>query len=61
MATINYDTRQKIIAQALQELQFARTYKQGKVKNWKEVEREDHDADEKNPHSYSFVKYERAK
>ena len=30
-------------------------------KNWKEVEREDHDADEKNPHSYSFVKYERAK
>ncbi len=29
-------------------------------KNWKEVSREDHDADEKNPHSYSFVKYERA-
>lgn len=35
MATINYETRQKIIAQALQELQFARMYKQGKVFNWK--------------------------
>jgi hypothetical protein len=29
-----FDTRQKIIAQALQEVQFDRTYKQGKVKNW---------------------------
>lgn len=32
---INFETRQKIIAQALQELDFARTYKQGKTKNWK--------------------------
>jgi len=31
---IQFDTRQKIIAQALQEVQFDRTYKQGKVKNW---------------------------
>lgn len=35
MPTINFDTRQKIIAQALNELVFARNYKQGKVKNWK--------------------------
>ncbi len=27
--------------------------------NWNEVSREDHEADEKNPHSYSFVYYER--
>ena len=33
--TISYDTRQKIVAQALNELQFARQYKQGKVGNWK--------------------------
>lgn len=32
---INYQTRQKITAQALQELIFARDYKQGKIKNWK--------------------------
>ena len=32
---INYDQRQKIIAQALQEVEFAREYKQGKVTNWK--------------------------
>ena len=32
---INFETRQKIIAQALQELDFARTYKQGKTKNWR--------------------------
>lgn len=31
---IKYDTRQEIIAQALNEIQFAREYKQGKVKNW---------------------------
>ena len=35
MTNINYQTRQKIIAQALQEVQFARQYKQGKIKNWK--------------------------
>lgn len=35
MAQISFDTRQKIIAQALLELQFARQYKQGKVTNWK--------------------------
>lgn len=35
MANIKYETRQKIIAQALQEVTFARNYKQGKVKNWK--------------------------
>jgi len=32
---INYQKRQRIIAQALQEIEFARDYKQGKVKNWK--------------------------
>lgn len=32
---IKYETRLKIIAQALQEIQFARNYKQGKTKNWK--------------------------
>lgn len=32
---INYETRQKIVAQALQELEFAREYKQGKITNWK--------------------------
>ena len=32
---INYETRQKIIAQALREIEFAREYKQGKVQNWK--------------------------
>jgi len=35
MATINFEKRQEIINQALQEIQFARTYKQGKVRNWK--------------------------
>lgn len=35
MATINYQTRQKIIAQALKEIEFARNFKQGKTKNWK--------------------------
>lgn len=35
MTSINYATRQKIVAQAIQEVQFAREYKQGKVKNWK--------------------------
>lgn len=35
MPTIKYETRQKIIAQALQEVTFARNYKQGKIKNWK--------------------------
>lgn len=32
---ISYETRQRIVAQALQELEFARQYKQGKVSNWK--------------------------
>ena len=32
---INYDLREKIIKQALTELEFARNYKQGKVTNWK--------------------------
>ena len=32
---INYETRQRIVNQALQELEFARQYKQGKVSNWK--------------------------
>ncbi len=32
---INFETRQAIIAQALQEVQFAREYKQGKVTNWR--------------------------
>lgn len=31
---IKYETRQAIIAQALKEIEFARTYKQGKVRNW---------------------------
>lgn len=35
MATINFEKRQAIIAQAIKEIQFARTYKQGKIKNWK--------------------------
>lgn len=32
---MNYETRQKIIAQALKEIEFARNFKQGKVTNWK--------------------------
>lgn len=32
---IKYEIRQEIIAQALEEISFARNYKQGKVKNWK--------------------------
>lgn len=35
MTNLKYETRQKIIAQALAEITFARNYKQGKVKNWK--------------------------
>lgn len=35
MPSIKYDLRQKIIAQALQEIRFSREYKQGKVRNWK--------------------------
>ncbi len=35
MPSIDYETRQKIIAQALEEIAFSREYKQGKVKNWK--------------------------
>jgi len=31
---INYQTRQEIIAQALNEIRFARDFKQGKIKNW---------------------------
>ena len=38
MAKIPYETRQKIIAQALQEIVFAREYKQGKTRNWKQNE-----------------------
>lgn len=34
MPTVPYKDRQLIIAQALREIQFARTYKQGKVRNW---------------------------
>lgn len=32
---ISYDKRQAIIRQALQEIEFARDFKQGKIKNWK--------------------------
>ena len=32
---INYETRQKIISQVLNEIEFARNYKQGKTQNWK--------------------------
>ena len=32
---ISYEKRQEIIEQALSEIQFAREYKQGKVRNWK--------------------------
>lgn len=35
LSLINYETRQKIVTQALQEISFARQYKQGKVGNWK--------------------------
>ncbi len=35
MANIKYEKRQQIINQALNEIRFARTYKQGKTKNWK--------------------------
>lgn len=35
MATISFDTRQKIINQSLDELVFARNFKQGKITNWK--------------------------
>lgn len=35
MALIPYNKRQEIIAQALQEIQFARQYKQGKTRQWK--------------------------
>jgi hypothetical protein len=35
---IKYDTRQLIAAQIRNEMQFARTFKQGKVKNWKKNE-----------------------
>ena len=34
LPTIKYDTRQEIVSQALKEIAFARTYKQGKTKNW---------------------------
>lgn len=33
--SINKETREKIVAQALQEVAFARQYKQGKIRNWK--------------------------
>ncbi len=32
---LDFQTRQKIVAQALQEIVFARDWKQGKVRNWK--------------------------
>lgn len=35
MATLNFETREKIIKQALDEIAFARKYKQGKIGNWK--------------------------
>lgn len=35
MPNIDFNTRQQIISQALDEIQFARIYKQGKVGNWK--------------------------
>lgn len=35
MPSISYETRQKIVAQALEEIQFAREYKQGKTRNWR--------------------------
>jgi len=35
LVSISYEKRQKIIAQALQEIVFAREYKQSKTKNWK--------------------------
>lgn len=35
MSSINYETRQEIISQALMEIQFARKFKQSKVGNWK--------------------------
>jgi len=38
LATINKEKRDKIIAQALQEITFARTYKQGKIRNWQKNE-----------------------
>lgn len=34
MPTVSYQKRQLIVAQAIREIQFARTYKQGKTKNW---------------------------
>lgn len=39
MALIRKDTRDEIVAQALKEIEFARTYKQGKVKRWQDNER----------------------
>ena len=35
MANVAYETREKIIKQALKEIEFARDYKQKKVGNWK--------------------------
>lgn len=35
MPSIPYEKRQRIVAQALQEIVFAREYKQGKTRNWK--------------------------
>jgi len=35
LPSIKYTTRQEIIQQAIQEIQFDRNYKQGKVQNWK--------------------------
>lgn len=38
MPTISKDIRDEIITQALSEIEFARTYKQGKIKNWQKNE-----------------------
>lgn len=35
MANISFELREKIISQALEEIQFARNYKQSKLANWK--------------------------
>ncbi len=38
MAKLKKETRDKIVVQALKEIQFDRTYKQGKVRNWQKNE-----------------------
>jgi hypothetical protein len=36
---LSKDKRDKVVAQALQELTFARRYKQGKIANWQKTKR----------------------